>query len=56
MSIREIERNKKYQIEIVLGYNGETKIRHYETFYGKKSEAKFREFELKIQLRDESTI
>lgn len=56
MSIREIERNKKYQIEIVLGYNGETKIRHYETFYGKKSEAKLREFELKIQLRDGSTI
>lgn len=56
MSVREIERNKKYQIEIVLGYNGGTKIRHYETFIGKKSEAKLREYELKTLLRDGSTF
>lgn len=56
MSVREIERNKKYQIEIVLGYNGGTKIRHYETFIGKKSEAKLREYELKTMLRDGSTF
>ena len=56
MSVREIEINKKYQIEIVLGYNGRTKIRHYETFIGKKSEAKFREYELKTMLRDGSTF
>lgn len=56
MSVREIERNKKYQIEIVLGYNGKTKIRHYETFIGKKSEAKLREYELKTLLRDGSTF
>lgn len=56
MNVQEIERNKKYQIEIVLGYNGGTKIRHYETFIGKKSEAKLREYELKTLLRDESTF
>ena len=56
MSVREIERNKKYQIEIVLGYNGVTKIRHYEIFIGKKSEAKLREYELKTLLRDGSTF
>ncbi len=56
MSVREIERNKKHQIEIVLGYNGGTKIRHYETFIGKKSEAKLREYELKTMLRDGSTF
>ena len=37
LSVREIIRNKKYQIELVLGYNGDIKIRHYETFLGKKS-------------------
>lgn len=56
MSVREIERNKKYQTEIVLGYNCGTKIRYYETFIGKKSEAKLREYELKTMLRDGSTF
>ena len=46
MSVMELTNNKKYRIEIVLGYNGNKKIRHIETFYGKKSEAKAREFEL----------
>ena len=46
MSVMELTKNKKYRIEIVLGYNGNKKIRHIETFYGKKSEAKAREFEL----------
>ena len=47
MSVMEITKNKKYRIEIVLGYNGKKKIRHIETYYGEKSEAKAREFELK---------
>ena len=46
MSVMKLTKNKKYRIEIVLGYNGNKKIRHIETFYGKKSEAKAREFEL----------
>lgn len=33
MSVKEIVKNKKYRIEIVLGYNGNKKIRHTETFY-----------------------
>lgn len=37
MSIREVEKNKKYRIEIVLGdYEDKKKKRHYETFYGTK--------------------
>ena len=47
MSVREIIRNQKYQIEIPLGYNGDKKIRHFETFYGGKKEAKLRESKLK---------
>lgn len=46
MSIMELTKNKKYKIEVVLGYNGKKRIRYLETFYGKKSEAKTREFEL----------
>lgn len=41
-----IKKNQKYKIEVVLGYNGKKRIRYLETFYGKKSEAKTREFEL----------
>lgn len=48
----ELVRNKKYKIEIVLGYNGKKKIRHCETFEGKKSEAKAKEFELKKLLKN----
>ena len=49
MSVMEITKNKKYRIEIVLGYNGKKKIRHIETYYGKKSEAKAREFEENVK-------
>lgn len=52
MSVMELVRNKKYKIEIVLGYNGKKKIRHCETFEGKKSEAKAKEFELKKLLKN----
>ena len=54
MSVMELVRNKKYKIELVLGYNGKKKIRHCETFEGKKSEAKAKEFELKKLLKNGS--
>lgn len=56
MSVREIIRNKKYQIEIPLGYNGNKKIRHFETFYGGKKDAVIQEAKLKIQLKEGSFI
>lgn len=56
MAIKEITRNKKYQIEVVIGYNGTKKIRHYETFYGKKSDAQIRESELKAQIKNNTYI
>ena len=46
MSVMELTKNKKYKIEVVLGYNGKKRIRYLETFYIKKSEAKTGEFEL----------
>lgn len=52
MSVREIEKNKKYQIEIVVGYNGNKKIREYETFYGGKKDAILRENQLKLQIKE----
>ena len=56
MSVREIEKNKKYQIEIVTGYNGNKKIREYETFYGGKREAILRENEIKLQIKNHTYI
>ena len=56
MSIREMEKNKRYQIEIPLGYRGGQKIRHYETFYGTKKEAKIKEYQIKIQLKEGSYV
>lgn len=56
MSVREIERNKRYQIEIPLGYKGAKKIRHYETFYGTKKDAMIEEYRIKIQLKEGSYV
>lgn len=50
MSIKELGKNK-YKIEVVIGYNGAKKIRHYETFCGKKSDAKLRDSEIKAQVK-----
>lgn len=56
MSVKEIERNKKYRIEVVLGYNGNKKIRHTETFYGGKKEAILRENDIKIQKQNNTFV
>lgn len=41
MAIIELKRNEKYKIETFIGYdNNGKKIRTYETFEGKKPEAK----------------
>lgn len=56
MSVKELERNKKYKITIAVGYNGNKRINHYETFYGGKKEAILRENELKSQLRNNTII
>lgn len=56
MSVREIERNKRYKIEVVLGYNGEKKIRHTEVFYGGKKDATLRENEIKSQVKSHTFV
>lgn len=56
MSVRELIRNQKYQLEIPIGYNGNKRIRHYETFYGSKKDAVIREARVKIQLKEGSYI
>ena len=52
MAVYEIERNKRYKIDVILGYNGKKKIRHIETFYGGKREAVLRENEIKLQSKN----
>ena len=56
MAVQEIIKNKKYKIDIPIGYNGNKRIRHIETFYGGKREAILRENELKIQLKNNTYI
>lgn len=56
MAIQEIVKNKKYKIDIPIGYNGSKRIRHIETFYGGKKEAVLRESELKIQLKNNTYV
>lgn len=53
MAVIELIKGKKYKIEILLGYNEfHKKLRHYETFYGNKTETKEREQELKKSLKN----
>lgn len=56
MSVKEIERNKRYKITVAIGYNGNKRINHYETFYGGKKEAILRENEIKSQLKNNSFV
>ncbi len=56
MAVQEIIKNKKYKIDIPIGYSGTKRIRHIETFYGGKKEAVLRENELKLQLRNNTYI
>ena len=36
MAVTELIKNKKYKIDIPIGYNGNKRIRHIETFHGGK--------------------
>ena len=56
MSVKELERNKKYKITVPIGYNGNKRINHYETFYGGKKEAVLRENEIKMQLQNNTYV
>lgn len=56
MAVQEIIKNKKYKIDIPIGYSGTKRIRHIETFLGGKKEAKLRENELKLQLKNNTYI
>ena len=56
MAVKEIIRNKKYKIDVPLGYNGNKRIRHTETFYGGKKDAVIRENELKLSIKNRTYI
>lgn len=55
MAIKEIAKNK-YKIDVPIGYNGNKRIRHIETFYGGKKEAVLRENELKLSIKNNTYI
>lgn len=56
MAVQELVKNKKYKIDIPLGYNGTKRIRHTETFYGGKKEAVLRENELKLSIKNNTYV
>ena len=56
MAVQEIIKNKKYKIDIPIGYNGNKRIRHIETFYDGKKEAVLRESELKLSIKTNTYI
>ena len=56
MAVQEIIKNKKYKIDIPIGYNGTKRIRHIETFYGGKKEATLRENEIKLELKNNTYV
>ena len=56
MAVYEKIKNKKYKIDVIIGYNGTKKIRHIETFYGGKKEAVLRENELKLQMKNNTYV
>ncbi len=56
MAVQEIIKNKKYKIDVPLGYNGTKRIRHIETFYGGKKEAILRENEIKLELKNNTYV
>ena len=56
MSIREVEKNKKYRLEVVIGYKGSKPIRDYETVYGGKKEAILRENQIKLEVANNTYI
>lgn len=55
MAIKEIEKNK-YKIDVPIGYNGNKRIRHIETYIGTKKEAILRENEIKLQLKNNTYV
>ena len=56
MAVIEQIRNKKYKIDVPIGYNGNKRIRHIETFYGGKKEAVLRENEIKLSIKNNTYI
>lgn len=56
MAVQELIKNKKYKIDVPIGYSGTKRLRHIETFYGGKKEAVLRENELKLQLKNNTYI
>lgn len=56
MAVQELIKNKKYKIDVLIGYNGNKRIRHIETFLGGKKEAVLRKNEIKMQLRNKTYV
>lgn len=56
MAIIELEKTKKYKIDVPIGYNGNKRIRHIETVYCTKKEALLRENEIKLEIKNNTYI
>lgn len=56
MAVQELIKNKKYKIDIPIGYNGSKRIRHIEIFYGGKKEAVLQENKIKLSIKNNTYI
>lgn len=56
MSVQELTKNKKYRIDIPISYNGNSRKRYLETFYGTHKQAKDRHDMLKSQFKNKPYI
>lgn len=56
MAVIEVVKNKKYRIIVPIGYDGDKRKCHTETFNGGKKEAVLRENEIKMQLKNNTYV
>lgn len=52
MAITELIKSKKYKITVTYGYNGNKRLRYYETFFGGKKDAELREKQIKLEMKE----
>ena len=52
MAITELIKSKKYKITVTYGYNGNKRLRYYETFNGGKKDAEIREKQIKLEMKE----
>lgn len=56
MAVQELIKSKKYKITVTYGYNGDKRLRYYETFEGGKKDAELREKQIKLEMKEHTFV